>query len=334
MAIRALNLVGCGREARDFFHFVRGALERGGNRLDPIYTIDGRPVPVELELPHLSGFGDSKPVRIGNGARDQLQLDTAGALVDAAFMFERFDGVLGLRTWRGLRAVMDDLVLRWHEPDEGIWEPRCERRHNVHSKLMCWVAFEHAAKIAPRFGQHAAARAWKSAAGDVERELLCRGLSADGTHFRARYDEDGTDGALLTLPLYELLPIDDPRVRGTVERVRSELAVGPFVHRYRDDDGVGGREGAFSLCGFWLAEVLAMMGRIDEAQAVFTANAEASNHLGLLAEEIDPSSRTQLGNFPQAFSHLGLINAAARLDLALRMRDEGETDTPHPSADV
>jgi alpha,alpha-trehalase len=330
MAMRALNLVGRGTEARDFFHFMRRALGMN-EKLRPMYAIDGLEVPRERVLTHLRGYASSSPVRIGNGARDQLQLDAAGALVDAAFLYERFDGVLGLRTWRSLRAVVDDLLDRWVQPDEGIWEPRGERRHNVHSKLMCWLAFERASTIAPRFGHFRSAARWSEAAADVRAEVVTRGLSKDGRWFCATYGEERADSALLTLPMHGMLPVEDPRVAATVDRIRSDLGVGPFVYRYLAEDGVGGEEGAFTLCGFWLAEALAMLGRVDEAQEIFIANAEASSHLGLLAEEIDPISREQLGNFPQAFSHLGLINAAVRIDLALRMRDEGDAGVPHPT---
>jgi GH15 family glucan-1,4-alpha-glucosidase len=166
-------------------------------------------------------------------------------------------------------------------------------------------------------------------ATEVRNDVLAHGITANGKSFRAAYDRDAVDGALLLVPIHGMLEADDPRVVGTVQRIQQELGHGPFLHRYRVDDGVGGEEGAFTLCGFWLAEVLAMMGRVEEAQLVFTSHAEASNHLGLLAEEIDPVTRVQLGNFPQAFSHLGLINAAARIDLALRMRDEGLDGVPH-----
>jgi GH15 family glucan-1,4-alpha-glucosidase len=328
MAIRAANLIGYSTEARDFFHFIRRALDHNG-LLQVMYDVEGLAVPDEIELTHLRGFAGSGPVRIGNAARDQLQLDVGGALVDAAYLFERFDGVLPLRTWRRIRDVVESLSAAWRLPDDGIWEPRARRRHNVHSKLMCWLALERASLIAPRFGDREAADRWSATAAEVRDDVLTHGVSAKGPWFRSAYDRDAVDGALLLLPIHGFLEADDPRVVATVERVQKELGHGPFLHRYRVDDGVGGEEGAFTLCGFWLAEVLAMMGRLEEAQTVFTAHAEGSNHLGLLAEEIDPVSRTQLGNFPQAFSHLGLINAAARIDLALRMRDEGLGGVPH-----
>lgn len=328
MAIRSQNILGYTTEARDFFHFMRTALD-ADETLRVMYTIDGKPVPDEVELSHLRGFAGSGPVRIGNGARDQLQLDTTGALVDAAYLYERFGGVLPLRTWSRLRRVVDSLRSTWSQPDDGIWEPRGARQHNVHSRLMAWLAFDRASRIAPRFGDTDAGTRWATAARSVHDDIVANGLDPSGRHFVAAYGATHVDGALLSMPLHDLLPPDDPRLVATVARIRDELGTGPFIHRYHVDDGVGGAEGAFVLCGFWLAEVLALQGRLDQAIEVFTAHAEASNHLGLLAEEIDPSNGMQLGNFPQAFSHLGLINAAVRIDLGLRNRDEGVEGVPH-----
>ncbi len=327
MAVRAANLLGCTREAREFFHFVRDTLERDG-RLHIMYAVDGGRVPDEETLDHLEGYRQSKPVRIGNGARDQLQLDTTGALMDAAFVYERGGGSLSARGWRRLREVVDDVMKSWAEPDHGIWEPRAGKRHNVHSKLMSWLALRRGAELAPLFGDRTSQERWQRAADEVHAEVCSGGLDQTGERFVAAYAHDHPDASLLLLPIHGFLPPSDPRVLKTVDWIRSELGNGPYVYRYLADDGVGGEEGAFVLCGFWLAEVLAMAGDIDEAQRVFVAHAEASNHLGLLSEEIDPTDRTLLGNFPQAFSHLGLINAAARIDLALRLRDEGSARVP------
>lgn len=327
MAVRSANLLGCTREAREFFHFVRDTLERD-RKLHIMYTVDGSRVPDEQTLDHLRGFQGSRPVRIGNGARDQLQLDTAGALMDAAYVYERGGGLLTARGWRRLRAVVDNVASTWAEPDHGIWEPRAGKRHNVHSKLMSWLALQRGAELAPLFGEHSARKRWQQVAGDLRAELCVRGLDRTGKRFVAAYDHDHPDASLLLLPIHGFLPPSDPRILSTVDWIRAELGDGEYVYRYRADDGVGGDEGAFVLCGFWLAEVLAMAGQVDEAQRVFVAHAEASNHLGLLAEEIDPRTETLLGNFPQAFSHLGLINAAARIDLALRLRDDGSERVP------
>jgi len=327
MGIRAANLLGCEREAREFFHFVRDTLEHD-RELHIMYAVDGGRVPDEQTLSHLRGYRGSRPVRIGNGARDQLQLDTAGALMDAAYMYERGGGSLTLRGWRRLREVVQTVCSRWREPDHGIWEPRDGKRHNVHSKLMSWVALHRAAELAPLFGDRAARSLWQEEADTLHAEICREALDPRGEHFVSAYGQTHSDASLLLLPIHGFLPPDDPRILRTIERTRQELGEGPFVHRYRTDDGVGGAEGAFVLCGFWLAEALAMAGQIEEAQRVFVAHAEASNHLGLLAEEIDPGSGELLGNFPQAFSHLGLINAAARIDVALRLRDEGSHRVP------
>ena len=322
MGIRAANLVGCVTEAREFFHFVRDTLDRKA-RLDIMYAVDGTPVPDEEVLHHLDGFQGSKPVRIGNGARDQVQLDTAGALLDAAYLYEQHEGALSLRAWRGLRDVVESVSNHWAEPDHGIWEPRGQKRHNVHSRLMSWLALDRGAQLAAVFGETDHEKRWAKSAEDVRADIRANGLDPTRSHFVTAYGYPKPDASLLLMSIHGFLEGSHPLLDETVRWLRSELGDGSFIHRYRMEDGVGGPEGAFVLCGFWLAEALALAGRIDEAQEVFVAHADASNHLGLLAEEIDPSSKTLLGNFPQAFSHLGLINAAARIDWVLRMRDEG-----------
>jgi len=329
MAIRAANLIGYGTEAREFFHFVRDALDRHDGELQIMYTVDGDHVPEEQTLAHLRGFGGSGPVRVGNGAKHQLQLDIGGALVDAAWLYERFGGSLGLRAWRHLRQVIEVMRTRWTEPDHGIWEPRGEVRHNLHSKLMCWMSLDRGQRLAQLFGDGQRKDVWERAARQIHDDVLKNGLDPNGKHLVSAYGLHEPDAALLLYPICGFLPPDHPIVTQTVDWLRAELSTGPFIHRYRMHDGVGGPEGAFVLCGFWLAEALAMAGRIEEAQEVFVAHAEASNHLGLLSEEIDPQTGVLLGNFPQAFSHLGLINAAARIDLALRLRDEGSRKVPH-----
>jgi alpha,alpha-trehalase len=328
MAIRAANLLGFTAEARDFFHFLRDTLDPARG-LQVMYAIDGQPVPGERVLEHLSGHQGSRPARTGNGARDQVQLDTAGTLVDTAHLYEYFGSALPLRAWHKLRHVIAQAAQHWREPDHGIWEPRSELRHHIHSKLMCWVALQRGAGLATIFGEDDSRDRWEHEARAIAAELCRHGTDAEHHHFIAAYGEPVADAALLLIPIYGLFPEEHPLVRNTVEWVRQQLSAGPFLYRYRGvDDGLCEPEGAFLLCGFWLAEALCLLGRLDEAQAIFVAHAEASNHLGLLAEQIEPLSRALLGNFPQAFSHLGLINAALRLDLGLRMRDEGESRRP------
>jgi GH15 family glucan-1,4-alpha-glucosidase len=328
MAVRATNLIGYPDESREFFYFMRDTLSRGGP-LQVMYSLQGGTVPPEQTLPHLSGFQGSGPVRIGNGAREQLQFDTVGALLDAAYHFERFGGRLELHTWRLLKSVLQTTAQRWHEPDHGIWEPRTEMRHHVHSKLMCWQALRRGQHLARLFAEPAFERACAEQAELIRRDILRHGVDPTGRHFISAYGRAEPDAALLLLPIAGCFGAGEPLVQRTIDWLRAELGAGRFLYRYRMDDGVEGPEGGFLLCGFWLAEALALSQRIEEAQDVFVVHAEASNHLGLLAEEVHPLTREQLGNFPQAFSHLGLINAAARIDLALRMRDEGETAPPH-----
>lgn len=327
MTIRATNLLGYSTEARNFYHFIRDAV-RSDRGLDLMYTIDGGPVPEEEELRHLVGSFGSQPVRIGNAARDQVQLDTYGALVDAAHLYVRFGGSLTLEAWHKLESILLTSLSRWEEPDQGIWEPRQGGRHNVHSKVMNWLAMDRGEKLATSFGKPELSRLLSEAALKIRQEVCTRGMDPTGKHFVKAYGDDTADAALLLLPIYGFLDDDDPRLIETVRWVERELSDGPYLYRYKTADGVGGDEGAFTLCGFWRAEALALQGRIEEAVHVFSAHAESSNHLGLLAEELDPRDRTQLGNFPQAFSHLGLINAAWRIDLALRLRDEGAAFGP------
>jgi len=328
MAIRAANRIGYVPEAREFFHFVRDTLD-DGDELKVMYAVGGGAVPDERELMHLSGYKGSTPIRVGNGARDQLQLDTAGALLDAAYLYERYEGSLTLRAWRHLRKVIQTVERRWSEPDHGIWEPRGPTRHNVHSKIMSWLALDRGAKLASLFADDRIASQWTREAARIHGDVLANGLGSSGKHFVTAYGMDEPDSAVLLMPIHGFLGPGHPLMTRTVEWLWAELGDGPFLHRYRMEDGVGGQEGAFVLCGFWLAEALALAGRLDEAQEVFVAHAEeASNHLGLLSEEVDPKTGDLLGNFPQAFSHLGLINAAAAIDSGLRLRDEGTRKAP------
>lgn len=327
LGIRAANVIGYTEEAGQFFHFVRDVLD-ARKTFDLMVTIDGQPVPDEQTLDHLRGYKDSRPVRIGNGARDQLQLDSAGYLLDAALVYERYGGTLTGRAWRHLRSIVEAMREAWRQPDHGIWEPRGGVHHNVNSKVMSWVAFDRASKLGGLFGDVERSKIWAAEANLVREEIMEHGRATSGDHFVSSYGSAHMDSTLLLIPSSGFLPGNDPRVIATVDRVREALEDRGFLYRYRVDDGVGGDEGAFILCGFWLAEALAILGRVDEAQEVFVRHAEASNHVGLLSEEIDPGSGMLLGNFPQGFSHMGLINAAARIDLALRLRDEHSPKNP------
>lgn len=328
MAIRAANLIGFADEAAEFFHFVRDAVDVQDG-LGVMYAVDGAPVPEEVELDHLAGYAGSRPVRVGNGARHQLQLDSAGAVVDAAHLFEHFGGTLTLRAWRKMVNVVERVREGWRRPDHGIWEPRDGKRHHVHSKLMSWLALDRGASLAAAFGEPALQEVWEAGAADVHADICTHGLTPDGARFGGAYGDPYPDAALFLMAVHGFVDDDDPRMIRTVDWLRRDLQDGPYIRRYRTDDGIAGGEGAFVLCGFWLAEALALQGRLDAAIGVFDAHVGATNHVGLLAEEIDPTSGALLGNFPQAFGHLGLINAATRLDLGIRLRDEGSTRSPH-----
>lgn len=332
MAVRAMNLIGYGQEAFGFFQFVRDCVGRRGG-LDIMVSIDGGDVAGETPLSHLSGHRGSRPVRVGNAAAAQVQHDIIGPLLDAAFLYERSGGIVSLRLWREIRHLVDKSIDTMREPDQGIWEPRSGAVHHVHSKLMTWVALDRALHLAPLFGGDREERRWANAREEIAEEILARGYDSELQTFVGAYDHSEVDATLLLIPLYGFLPPSDPRVVRTLERILKDLGEGGLLHRYRTSDGIASREGAFLLCGFWLAEALALVGRLDEALDVFHRHASAANHVGLLSEGADPETGAALGNFPQAFSHLGLIQAAARLDLALRLRDEGDEHPPRHALD-
>lgn len=333
MAIRAMNLIGYAPEALRFFHFVRDCVDTSG-RLEIMLSIDGSPVGPEEVLEHLRGHRGSRPVRIGNAAANQRQHDIVGPLLDAALLHENVGGMTSLRLWREVRHLVDLAISTIDEPDHGIWEPRAGPDHHVHSKLMTWVAIDRGLRLAALFGGDREQANWVRAHQQLRSDIESRGYDEERATFVGTYDGSNVDASLLLMPIYGFLPGEDPRMLRTLERIRSELGAGRFLHRYRADDGIPGGEGAFVLCGFWLAEALALAGQLDSALDVFSAHASAANHVGLIAEEVDPNSGALLGNFPQAFSHLGLIQAAARLDLALRQRDEGVATAPLHAADL
>jgi GH15 family glucan-1,4-alpha-glucosidase len=238
-----------------------------------------------------------------------------------------------LRVWREIRHLVDKAIDTIDEPDHGIWEPRARPEHHLHSKLMTWVALDRALAVAPLFGGDREQSHWLRARHDLRQEILERGYDHQSGTFVSVYDKNELDATLLLFPIYGFLPPDDPRVGRTVDRVMKELGDGRYLRRYTAHDGIDTQEGAFVLCGFWLAEALALTGRLEEALEVFQDQAQTANHVGLLSEEVDPGNGAALGNFPQAFSHLGLIQAAARLDLALRLRDEGNELPPRHAID-
>jgi GH15 family glucan-1,4-alpha-glucosidase len=286
-----------------------------------MYGVAGERRLPELELGWLPGYEGSRLVRIGNGAATQRQLDVPGEVMDALHQ-ARLAGIPpSTEAWEMQRALLDWLESGWRETDSGLWEVRGEPRHFVHSKMMCWVAFDRGVRAVERFGIDGPAARWAGLRDAVHAEVCQRGWDAQRGTFTQSYGSAELDASLLMMPMVGFLPPSDPRVVGTIEAVQRELSVDGFIERYptRPDvsvDGLPGREGAFLLCTFWLADALTLIGRRDEATTLFERLLALRNDVGLLAEEYDPLSRRMLGNFPQAFSHIGLVNTALNLSQA------------------
>jgi GH15 family glucan-1,4-alpha-glucosidase len=267
----------------------------------------------ELELDWLGGYEGSRPVRIGNAASEQFQLDVYGELMDALLRAREHGLPPDEHAWRFQRVVLDFLEGAWDQPDEGIWEVRGPRRHFVHSKVMAWVAFDRAAQTVERFGQSGDADRWRQLGQEIHAQVCKDGWDADRNTFTQSYGSKALDAALLLIPRVGFLPGDDPRVVGTVEAIQRELVSDGFVLRYQTeeaDDGLPPGEGAFLPCSFWLADALAMCGRRDEARALYDRLAGLANDVGLFAEEYDPATSRLVGNFPQAFTHVALVTSA------------------------
>ncbi len=320
-ALRALRALGFDTEADDFLAFLADALEppeRSSPRRDlrVLYPVDGEESAAEVTLEHLSGYAGSRPVRTGNAARDQVQHDIFGALVDCVFEHTRTRDSLSERSWRIVIQAADTALACWDQPDRGIWEIRSEPQHFTFSKVMCWVALDRAGRLAALRGDRERAERWSDGAAMVHDEICRRGVNEHGV-FTATFGGTNLDASLLLLPMVGFLPPDDPRLRDTVNAIADHLADGAFVSRYRPeetDDGLDGqREGSFTVCSFWLVSALAITGEVARARAHCERLIAASSSLGLYAEEIDPQTGRHLGNFPQALTHLAMINALLRV---------------------
>jgi alpha,alpha-trehalase len=337
--IEALWVAACPDEANEFFDYMTasaaGSLDHGAD-LQIMFGIGGERDLTERELPHLAGWRHSAPVRVGNGAWRQRQLDVYGELLSAVYrlsdhLFDHTDRVgpmsapdkwdkppdLAASTRLFFIELADTAARRWQEKDHGIWEVRGEPRHFVYSKLMCWVALERATALADRIGATHRVEAWGHTQDQIRDAILSQGWSDRVNSFTQSFGSEDLDASNLMLPLVGFLPADDPRVLATIaateERLTDERGM---VYRYRTHDGLDGEEGTFLLCTFWLAQALAVAGQPDRARSVFERAAAFVNDVGLLAEEVDPSNGELLGNFPQAFSHIGLVNAAWAISVA------------------
>jgi GH15 family glucan-1,4-alpha-glucosidase len=270
----------------------------------------------EYEVDWLSGYEGSAPVRVGNAASRQLQLDVYGEVLDSLHQTRHMGVVEDPNAWAVQLAILDFLEGGWRQPDDGIWEVRGGRQDFTHSKVMAWVAFDRAVNAVEEFGLEGPVDRWRSARDEVRREVLERGFDADRNTFTQYYGSGTLDAATLMIPLVGFLPATDPRVVGTVEAIERELMVDGFVQRYHSEDAVDGLppgEGVFLPCSFWMADTLYLIGRVDEARALFERLLALSNDVGLLSEEYDPTAGRMLGNFPQAFTHVSLVNSACNL---------------------
>jgi len=286
-----------------------------------MYGIGGERELPEFELDHLPGYADSRPVRIGNAAATQNQHDVWGALLDSVYLHARTADHVDPRIWPILGTQVQAALKHWREPDAGIWEVRGELKHFTSSKIMCWVAADRGARLARMSGEHGKAAEWELAAAEIKEDILTNGVDDRGVLVQY-YGGTALDASLLLAPLLRFLPPDDPRTRATVLAIRNELTVDGLVLRYKveeTDDGFHGEEGTFTICSFWLVSALAEIGEHDRARSLCEKLLGYASPLLLYAEELDPRTGRQLGNFPQAFTHLALINAVMhviRLDEA------------------
>jgi GH15 family glucan-1,4-alpha-glucosidase len=322
LTLQALYIGACSDEAADFVSFMcasAGGAAEGS--LQIMYGIGGEHDLSERELPFLRGWRDSAPVRVGNGAWDQTQLDVYGELLDALYVYRDQLGELHPEIQGFVADLADTAARRWHEKDSGMWEMRGEPRHHLSSKVLCWTALDRAVKLADRLGDHAHRAEWERARDEIREAILTRGWSEARQAYAQSFDSDDLDAAQLLMPYVGFLPADDPRMRSTIEAIATSLTQDGLVLRYRNTeglnaDGLTGEEGTFVLCSFWLVACLALAGEVARAEALFDRLAGYANDVGLLAEEIDTAEGELLGNFPQAFSHIGLIMAAWHIDQA------------------
>jgi GH15 family glucan-1,4-alpha-glucosidase len=320
----ALYTLGFDEEANDFFYFVADMAEEGD--LQIMYGIGGESRLEEQELEHLSGYEHSKPVRIGNGAYNQAQHDVWGAVLDSIYLHTRSRDQLPDRLWPIIKRQVETALKRWREPDRGIWEVRGDPKHFTSSKMMCWVAADRGARLARLRDDEAVAARWEAAAEEIHTDICEHGVDERGV-FVQHYGTDALDASLLMMPLVRFLPPDDPRIRATVLAIADELTENGLVLRYRveqTDDGFASEEGTFTICSFWLVSALAEIGEIERARGLCEKLLSFASPLLLYAEEIDAATGRHLGNFPQAFTHLALINAVVhviRAEQQLELRE-------------
>jgi len=318
LTLYALMLGGYTEEATAWREWLLRAVAGAPTHLQIMYGLGGERRLPEYEAPWLAGHGGAAPVRIGNAAHEQLQLDVYGEVLDALHGARRFGIAPDRWAWSLEQEILGSLEAKWREPDEGIWEVRGPRRNFTHSKVMAWVAFDRAIKSVEHLGAEGPVDHWRKVRAEIHGEVCARGYDPRRNTFTQSYDSRELDASVLMIPLVGFLPPNDPRVAGTVAAIEGELMTDGFVRRYRTEggqapDGLPPGEGVFLPCSFWLADAYAQMGRMKDAESLFERLLAVRNDVGLLSEEFDPKSGRMLGNFPQAFSHLALVNTAYNL---------------------
>ena len=327
--VQALHDMGHKKAAEDYFGWIRSIC---GESFHPsairvCYGLDGKPVPEEENIETLQGYRGSRPVRVGNAASHQFQLDIYGELVNALYETISHGERPTEWTWTVIRSVIDYVCEKWKEPDAGIWEMRKAPAHYTYSKLMCWVAIDRGLRIAKEFSFPAPSDRWTKAASGIRRAILDHGFNRSIGSFVQAFDSPHLDATSRRIPVLGFLGPKDPRVLGTIEATVKELTKEGLVYRYRVDDGLPGREPPFVLCSFWLVDALILAGQLRKAQELFENIIHRASPAGLYGEEIDPSTGEHRGNYPQGFSHVGLINSAFYLARARKGEPAGPKST-------
>lgn len=326
-SIYALMRLGYQSEAKDFYRWLgdRAMHSSKNGELKVMYALDGGKVPTETSLGHLSGYGGAAPVRIGNDAVTQMQLDIYGELMDSIYLSNKYGEAISHDRWLGVCRVIDYVARHWKEPDAGIWEIRGPARHHLHSRLMCWVAMDRAIRLASKRSLAAPFTRWIKVRNAIHDDIWNNFWDEKRNHFVEERGSSELDASMLLMPLVRFVGATDPRWLATLDAIGNKLTDDGMVYRYRRDDGLPGKEGAFSACSFWYVECLARAGRMDEARHIFEKLLRYANHLQLYAEEFDERAHL-VGNFPQGFTHLALVSAAFYIDR--EMEGRGPRDWP------
>ncbi len=322
---QALYDMGHKDEALEYFHWFHRICQskEHPSEIQIMYGLHGDMDLKEEILGHLSGYKDSRPVRIGNGAAKQIQLDIYGELIEAFFETYRYERGIPEEAWTMIRRITDYVCDIWNTPDYGIWEVRSEPKHFTHSKLMCWVAIDRGLRMAKYCGFSAPVDKWQKTRDDIRKAILKHGFNKKLNSFVQDFDSKYLDATALLIPLLEFLPVQDQRVQGTIDAINKHLSHNGLIYRYNGEDGLPGGEGTFLLCTFWMIDVLALSGRVEEAEKLYENVLSHISPLGLFAEEVDAANKMHLGNYPQGFSHIGLINSALYIGKAKGLEQIG-----------